>query len=54
MAGVLLVGFVVPSLENNIRLYYHYVHLVMHMDKLKLVYQKAKQEALWTENIGED
>ncbi|KAH3860056.1 hypothetical protein DPMN_022949 [Dreissena polymorpha] len=54
MAGVLLVGFAVPSLVNNFRLYYHYVHLVIHMDKLKLVYQKAKKEALWTEHIGKD
>ncbi|KAH3860063.1 potassium voltage-gated channel subfamily C member 3-like [Dreissena polymorpha] len=49
MAGVLLVGFAVPSLVNNFRLYYQYVNLVIHMDKLKLMHQKAKKRSLMDE-----
>ncbi|XP_052261371.1 potassium voltage-gated channel protein Shaw-like isoform X2 [Dreissena polymorpha] len=44
MAGVLMIGFTVPSLVNNFMLYYRHIQFAMHMDKFEKEYKAAQED----------
>lgn len=43
MAGVLMIGFTIPSLVNNFMLYYRHIQFAMHLDKAEKQAKKNKK-----------